>query len=94
MNKLLHITSLTLFPVIAVLILFQLYLSNDLASSGAKIELYDRKIEALQGENELLQRQVAVLGSLETIANKAKEAGFVKTVTYLNVPSTQPVALR
>jgi hypothetical protein len=83
-----------MLPLIVLLTVFQLILSNDLASVGRTVEEMDKHADITKEENQLLVRQLAILRSLDTIETKAKEKGFIKAGTYLTISDSQSVALR
>jgi cell division protein FtsB len=94
MNKLYCTISSLMLPVIILLAVFQFILSNDLASVGAAVEKMDTSAESTKEENQILERQIATLRSLDRIEAKAKENGFIKATTFLTITDSQSVALR
>jgi len=94
MNTWIKIVSSTLPVCIILLVIAQFIFSNDLVSAGATVESVEAKITAISDENQLLEQQLAVSNSLDSIQTRATALGFVKAVSYLNVVKDQPVALR
>lgn len=73
-------------PLFAIgLIVFQLFLTNELASFGEKILEIDAKIESLSDDNLRLESQVASASSLLTIETKAFELGFKKSSSVIHL---------
>lgn len=80
-------------PLIAVcLVVFELFVTNELVSFGEKIQHIDQQIELINEENMNLTSQVASSSSLLTIEAKALELGFTKSATTLSL-GLQEVAL-
>lgn len=77
--------ALRFLPIIAILLLVvEMFVTNELAGFGKKVAQTDHAIDALREENQLLSEKVASLSSLLTIEEKARVLGFVatpKTVT-------------
>lgn len=69
--------------ILTGLVIFQLLVSNHLATAGERLTQMDQKIEALEKENESLKKEIALSSSLAMIAKKAKEMGFVKMEKFL-----------
>lgn len=71
--------------VAAALVLMQLLVSNALAGGGRNTQSLDLTIETIRAENELLRQQLATETSLKIIEAKAKESGFVSTVSTVTL---------
>ena len=56
----------------------RIYFSNQLAISGERVSLSERKIEVLKEENASLENQLSQKSSLGFIESKASEIGMVK----------------
>ena len=63
---------------VIILIVFYIWSVNRLATFGPQIITLQETKYSLQMENEILENQIAELGSLENIEKKAKEYGFEK----------------
>jgi cell division protein FtsL len=83
-----------MIPLIVMLTIFQFILSNDLASVGSEVEKMDTTADETKEENQILERQVSSLRSLDWIETKAKENGFVKATAFFTISDSQSVALR
>lgn len=70
-----------------LLILVQIFLTNELAGQGGKAGEIDARISLLEEENERLTQEVASASSLLRIEEKAREMGFVEAskTSYLFV---------
>ncbi|OGG11279.1 hypothetical protein A2Z00_02220 [Candidatus Gottesmanbacteria bacterium RBG_13_45_10] len=82
--------------IVAMLIVIEIVMTNQLVGSGREVSQIDSTIEALTQENEILHQEVASASSLLTITEKATVMGFVdqSKARYLTVGSEQlPVAL-
>lgn len=78
------------FPIFKLLILtliflgvFQVIVSNKLATAGERLSQIDEEIKALKEENEGLKKEIAISSSLATIAKKAEKSGFLKVENFL-----------
>jgi cell division protein FtsB len=94
MNRLFCFVSSLIVPVIVFLFVFQFILSNDLASVGATVEKMDTTADKTKEENQILERQLSIMRSLDWIETKAKENGFIKATTFMTISDSQSVALR
>lgn len=81
-----------LFIVSIFLGLFQVVLSNQLATAGEKLTRIDEEIKALEEENELLKKEIAVSSSLNTISEKAEKIGLIKIESFIYL-GEEPFAL-
>lgn len=75
------------------LLTVRIYFSNQLAISGERVSLSERKIEDLKEENASLENQLSQKSSLGYIETKANEMGLVKQGTLELVKLGSPVAL-
>lgn len=71
----------------------RIYFSNQLAISGERVSLAERKMEDLKEENSLLENQLSQKSSLAYIESKALEIGLVKQGKLELVKLPAPVAL-
>jgi len=83
-----------LFLLISFLALGQLVVSHYLATMGEKLSLLEAKANQLEKENQVLEEEIKVSGSLSKISSRAKEFGFVKTTAVLHLTPQIPVALK
>ena len=85
---------LKLLALILILLgVFQLIISNRLATAGEKLTQINKEIKALEEENERLKKEIAISSSLTTIAKKADEMGFLKVENFLYLTS-EPFAFK
>jgi len=82
-----------LISILIFLGLFQVVVSNQLATAGEKLTQIDEKIRGLENENERLKREIAISSSLTTIAEKAEEIGFLKVENFLYL-TEEPFAFK
>lgn len=82
-----------LFLLTIGLLTLRIYFSNQLAISGERVSLSERKIEDWEEENALLENQLSQKSSLGYIEAKATEIGLVKQVKVEVVKLGSPVAL-
>lgn len=68
-----------------ILIVTEIFATNELVSEGRKIHDVDLKIETVSNENDLLASQIASASALATIQQKAKDNGFIKPANYLTI---------
>jgi hypothetical protein len=80
--------------VIAGLIIMQFVITNQMAGAGDTLGEMEQQISAFSSENQVLNEQVAMSGSLSVIEKQAVSVGFIKTTSYLPILMDQPVALR
>ena len=85
------ITALLLLTI--GLLTARIYFSNQLAISGERVSLSERKIEDLKQENASLENQLSQKSSLGFIESKASEIGMVKQGKVEVVKLGSPVAL-
>ena len=86
--------NLMLFTASILLVVAQFVLANELAAVGDEVGKMELQTGFTLRENENIDRQIAVSESLENIALKAKDLGFIKNVSYLSVAADQPVAFK
>ena len=82
-----------LISILIFLGLFQVVVSNQLATAGEKLTQIDERIRGLENENERLKRKIAISSSLTTIAEKAEEIGFLKVENFLYL-TEEPFAFK
>lgn len=75
------------------LLITRVYFSNQLAISGERVSLSERKIEDLKEENADLENQLSKKSSLSYIEGKASELGLIKQGKIELVKLSSPVAL-
>ncbi len=75
------------------LLTVRIYFSNQLAISGERVSLSERKIEDLKEENAMLENQLSQKSSLSYIETKANEIGLIKQGAIELVKIGSPVAL-
>lgn len=96
MNKQIGNYFFRLLPVFAaLLVVIEIILMNQMASSGSTLQSVDTTIDTLRSENSLLEQKVASASSLATIESRATEMGFVQPGKnqYLTVISDFPMAM-
>jgi len=79
--------------ILTVLAVFQIIVSNQLATAGGKLAEIDQEIKLLEEENEYLKREIAISSSLTTIAEKAEKAGYLETNNFLYL-TEEPFAFK
>ncbi len=78
------------FTLVSILIIANLFIANSLATKGKLVSDLKIKSESLKKENISLKSEIAQLGSLSTIEQKARVLGFEKNITnkiYIKDPS-------
>ncbi len=86
-----------ILPVTAiVLVVFQVVVSNELATLGKRLSELDAEVRVVSDLNEELRTEVASASSLLTLRARAQLLGFVEPTTkqIMNLTSDVPVALR
>jgi hypothetical protein len=90
-------TVIRISPIIAaILIVFEIILTNQLVGGGRMVRTTDMAIDTLRSENALLEQKVASASSLATVTVKAQEQGFVEPSKsqFLTLSTSElPVAL-
>lgn len=89
-KKLLVFVGLT----IVLLALFQVVLSNRLATAGEQIGAFEEKKVALLAEKRRFEQEIIELTSHSRIASASAAIGLVKTDSFVNLSDEVPVALR
>jgi hypothetical protein len=82
-----------LFLLTVALLTTRIYFSNQLAISGERVSIHERKIEELKEENAQLENQLSQKSSLSYIESKANEIGLIKTGKVELIKVGSPVAL-
>ena len=88
----LSLTSLVIGLAI-VLGLVQLFISHRLATAGESVRILEARAAELEQINLLLEEEIAQTGSLQVVAKRAEELGFVRTDQVVYLTSPVPVAL-
>lgn len=78
---------------VILLIVLQVAVASRLTLAGAVLATLAVKGEILEEKNELLEKKIATFSSLLQIAQRAKEAGFVKAQPFYLMPEL-PVAFK
>lgn len=80
----------------AVLVILQIYITNELVGAGKELRQIERTIAATQEANERLTARVASNSSLLTLRQKAEALGFVEPGRdqILTFTETLPVAFQ
>lgn len=82
--------------VVFLLVVAEIFVTNELAGLGRSVRLYEADIEKLAEENQLLREQIASSSSLIALVVKAKEQGLHEPTSnqfITLVPEQLPVAL-
>lgn len=90
------INVLVLFLVLSTTILqgVNVYLSNRLAANSIDASTLQKKISALNEQNQILETKILEASSLEHIASKAASLGFVSnSKNYISLYSPLEVAI-
>lgn len=82
---------LFLIIILPILISFQVYTSNKLATCGVQISQLDSKAQILEEENRKFIANDIEQFSLNTLRQKAEELGFVEVENTINF-STETIA--
>lgn len=78
--------SLGIIPFAAIiLVIFELIVSNELASYGGRILSLDTSIESMQQENDTLEAHIASSSALSVIQVKAFAQGFTQPTSVLSI---------
>jgi hypothetical protein len=83
--------------IVVLLIVSEIFVTNELAARGREVGLRDSDIERLIEENSLLREEIASSSSLIAVLIRANEAGFHDPLPgqiLTLVPEQLPVALR
>jgi len=80
--------------LVVFLTLGQLVVSHYLATMGEKLSLLEAEARRLERENQILEEEIKLSGSLFKISLRAQELGFVKTTVVLHLAPLIPVALK
>lgn len=79
--------------IVILLSVFQIIVSNRLATAGEQLAEADKEIKILAEKNERLKKEIAVSSSLTTVAKKAEEAGFLKMENFIYL-TEEPFAFK
>lgn len=69
-------------------------LTNIFASNGMEIYSLEKNISMVEKENNVLNKEIAQLSSLNRISTEAQKIGFNYLGTIANLTSEIPIALR
>lgn len=83
---------LILIIIVVTLSIVRIYVSNNIATSGVILGKLQEKIGKLQTENAVLSQNVYENSSLNFIASKAAELGFINNKTTFVINSQLRVA--
>ena len=87
-------TIVVILAIIAgVLELANLHLAGKIASNSIEVKKIQQEIALLQENNEVLNSHVLSLASLDTVASRAAQLGFVDNQSYIFLNSPVEVAL-
>lgn len=91
--KIIHLISRALPMIVVILIILEIFVSNELASFGQKTLAIDSTVHSLRQENSDLQEHIASASALAVIEEKARAAGFgiASNIITIGLPD---VALR
>lgn len=70
-----------IITIIVSLSIIQVAVSNNLSTTGVELARIEEKIATYKKENVLLRQKLLIASSLDTIASKAAEMGFVEEKT-------------
>lgn len=94
-NKLFKISLTKVFLGVAFLLtIVQIVLSNNLATSGEKLQTLNEKIEKIELENKKLNSEIAQKVSLSDLSLEAEKIGFVREPEVVNLGGDGVVALK
>jgi cell division protein FtsL len=65
-----------LFLIVVALLIAKIFISNQLATTGAVVNSHSSELERLKAENRQLANEVSVLGSIQQISKKAAKIGL------------------
>lgn len=80
--------------IIVILCLANIIFSCHLATSGESLKDFDKEIQRLEKDNEILQSKVIALSSYAALSQKAAQLGFVKPSTIIYLKGQTPLAMR
>ncbi|MBI2029540.1 hypothetical protein HYT02_03940 [Candidatus Gottesmanbacteria bacterium] len=84
--------SYTLYILIAILAVFQIIISNRLASYGRKISDISVKTNEILLENERIKKNIASSSAILTLTKRAEDLGFTKQAEIFYIDEQYPVA--
>ncbi len=95
----LHMKKINILIIVLVLIAgvlqgVNIFLSNKVAADSLEAASLREKIEKLEEKNQLVHAKVLELASLEQIASRAAQLGFVEKDNYISLYSPLEVAVR
>jgi hypothetical protein len=79
--------------IIVGLLLVEITLSNQIATTGDQLLTIENKTDDLKNQNLIIQQQVLQASSLTTINQKATAMGFVQDTTPVYITTPLPLAL-
>lgn len=83
---------LYLLPILIIFGLFTVYLTIEVATSGARLAELERQAAELAGENQRLSGEIVRSSSLKDLGAKAEEMGFVKPSEVVYISADEVVA--
>ena len=92
MNKTLKQLIITVYSIVAILIVANLVATNTLATQGVIVDELYGQTQLLQEENRLLSYQINSLTNLEVLTSKAKDLGFESIKKVVTVSDSSSVA--
>jgi Tfp pilus assembly protein PilO len=83
------------FLIVILLLLMgvQVYFSNKIATTGEQLSYLETKARQLEDENRKMLAENVNIGSLQQLAAKAKELGYVEPKEIVNFASPDSIAL-
>lgn len=82
-----------LFFLITILAILQIFFANQEANTGKILQKIEEEIAWLEGENKVLETEIASQGSLENLREKAEKLGFNQEQTVINLLNQKEVAV-
>lgn len=88
------IRSYSLYILITILAIFQIVISNRLASFGREISEISTKTNEILDENERIKKNIASSSAILTLGKKAEDLGFTQKAQLFYIDEQYPVALK
>ena len=83
-----------LLAILISLFVAKIFFANQLATTGAVSSFHSNQLKQLKTENQKLQNEVSLLGSISTISERADKIGLKKSPKLEVLPGNSSVALR
>jgi len=83
-----------LMAVLLSLLVAKIFFANQLATTGAVSSAHSYQLKLLKSENQKLQNEVSLLGSIAQVSEKADKAGLKKSPKLEVLPKNTSIALR